>query len=100
MKPRILLFSVLAAAALSMSGAACGGGSDKSGGDAAPTTLRMATMEKRGATYTASVEEFARQVEDLSGGSLRIRIIWDGAVELLGAYGPSRRFADFDAHTQ
>ena len=86
MKPRILLFSVLAAAALAMSGAACGGGSDKSGGDAAPkTTLRMATMEGRGATYTDTVEEFTRQVEDLSGGELRIKIIWGGAG---GAYGP------------
>ena len=90
MKPGSVLSSVLAAAALSLSGVACSSESDKSGGDAAPTTtLRMATMEGRGAPYADSVEEFARQVEDLSGGDLRIKIIWDGAVEFFGAYGPS-----------
>ena len=88
MKVRYVLSSVLATAALSLLGMACSGGSDKSGGDAATTTLRMATMEIRGSPYTDSVEEFARQVEELSGGSLRIRIIWDGANELLGGFGP------------
>ena len=45
MRSRCVLSSVLAAAALSVLGAACSSESDKAGGDAAPTTtLRMATM--------------------------------------------------------
>ena len=89
MRPRSVLSSILAAAALSLSGAACSSESDKSGGDAAPTTtLKMATMEERGAPYSDSVMEFARQVEQLSDGSLRLQIIWSGAEEFFGEYGP------------
>jgi len=68
--------------------AACGSRSDKSGGDAALTTLRMATIEDKGAPFTENVEEFARQVEDLSGGKLRVKIVWGAEVALLGAPGP------------
>src|SRR5215207_8941016 len=89
MRPRSVLSSVLAAAALCALGVACSGGSDKSGGDAAPTTtLKLATMEGRGAPYADGVVEFARQVEQLSDGSLRLQIIWEGAENLLGVYGP------------
>ena len=89
MRPWSVLSSILAAATLSLSGAACTSESDKSGGDAAPTTtLKMATMEPRGAPYTDSVLEYARQVKQLSDGSLRVQIIWDGAEQLLGGYGP------------
>src|SRR4026209_2716270 len=77
MRSRSVLSSVLAAAAVPVSGVACSGDSDKSGGDAAATTtLKMATMEGRGAPYADSVIEFARQVEQLSDGSLRLEIIW------------------------
>lgn len=89
MKSRSVLSSVLAAAALSVLGVACSSESDKSGGDATPTTtLKMATMEGKGAPYADSVEEFARQVKQLSDGSLRLQIIWSGADELVGGYGP------------
>lgn len=88
MKPGSILFGVVAAVALSVSVVACGSGSDKSGGDAPTTMLRLGTMEKRGAPYTETVEEFARQVEELSGGELRIEILWSAADELLGGYGP------------
>jgi TRAP-type C4-dicarboxylate transport system substrate-binding protein len=85
MKPGSVLLSILGVVALVSSGAACGGGSDKAGGDAPTITLRLATMEGRGAPYTDTVEEFARQVADRSGGELRIKIIWGGAA---GTYGP------------
>jgi len=89
MRTRGVLSSILAAATLSLSGVACSAESDKSGGDAAPTTtLKMATMEGRGAPYADGVLEFARQVEQLSDGSLRLQIIWEGAENLLGVYGP------------
>ena len=90
MRPTGALQSVVAAAIVSMLLAACSGGSggDKAGGDAAPVTLRMVTMEHRGAPYADGVAEFARQVEDLSAGSMRLDIVWNGAVEYFGAFGP------------
>ena len=75
--------------ALALAGCGSDGHTDKSGGDAAPVTLRMATMEADSAPYADGVREFARQVEDLSGGSLRIDVVWDGATEYLGEFGRS-----------
>jgi C4-dicarboxylate-binding protein DctP len=90
MRPTRVLHSVVAAAIVSLLLAACAGGSegDKAGGDAAPVTLRLATIEGRGAPYADGVAEFARQVENLSAGALRVDIVWDGAVEYFGAFGP------------
>lgn len=85
MNPRRVLLGILGAVALVLSGAACDEGSDKAGGGAPTINLRLATMEAKGAPYTDAVEEFARQVEDLSGGELRIKILWGGAA---GKYGP------------
>ena len=34
------------------------------------------------------MREFARQVEDLSGGSLRIEVVWDAALEYFHEFGP------------
>ena len=84
------LQSVMAAAIVAILLAACSGGleGDKAGGDAAPVTLRMVTVEDRGAPYADGVAEFARQVEDLSGGSVRIHVVWSGAVEYFGAFQP------------
>ena len=84
------LHGALAAALIASVIVGCGGGSgaDKSGGDAAPVTLRMATPEEEGAPYTEAVKEFARQVESLSGGSLRIDIVWDGPREYFGSVPP------------
>ena len=80
----------MAAAIVAMLLAACSGGSDgdKAGGDAAPVTLRMVTVEYKGAPYADGVAEFARQVEDLSAGSVRLDIVWNGAVEYFGGFGP------------
>ena len=89
----------MAAAIVAMLLAACSGGSegDKAGGDAAPVTLRMVTVEGTGAPYADGVAEFARQVEDLSAGSVRVDIVWNGAVEYFGAFGPeqTRRSPDW-----
>ena len=64
-----------------------GADADKSGGEAAPVTLRMATMESDAAPYADGVREFARQVEDLSDGSLRVDVVWDGALRYFGEFG-------------
>jgi TRAP-type C4-dicarboxylate transport system substrate-binding protein len=84
---RTSLLSVVGAVIVSVLLAACSGG-DKAGGDAAPVTLRMVTVEDKGAPYADGVTEFARQVEDLSAGSVRVDIVWNGAVEYFGAFGP------------
>jgi TRAP-type C4-dicarboxylate transport system substrate-binding protein len=70
--------------------AACGrgGGADKAGGEAGPVTLRLGTMESQGAPYGPQIEEFARQVASASGGSVRIEVVWDAAVEYFGEFGP------------
>ena len=90
MRPTGALQSVVAAAIVATLLAACSGGSegDKAGGDAAPVSLRMVTVEGKGAPYADGVAEFARQVEDLSEGSVRVDIVWSGAVEYFGAFGP------------
>ena len=90
MRPKGPGQTVMAAAIVAMLLAACSGGSegDKAGGDAAPVTLRMVTVEGTGAPYADGVAEFARQVEDLSEGSVRVDIVWSGAVEYFGAFGP------------
>ena len=90
MRPTEALQSAVAAAIVAMLLTACSGGSegDKAGGDAAPLTLRMVTVEDRRAPYADGVAEFARQVEDLSADSVRIDIAWNGAVEYFGAFGP------------
>jgi TRAP-type C4-dicarboxylate transport system substrate-binding protein len=84
---RTSLLSVVGAVVVSVLLAACSGG-DKAGGDAAPVTLRMVTVEDKGAPYADGVTEFARQVEDLSAGSVRVDIVWNGAVEYFGGFGP------------
>ena len=84
---RTSLLSVVGAVVVSVLLAGCSGG-DKAGGNAAPVTLRMVTVEDKGAPYAGGVTEFARQVEDLSAGSVRIDIVWNGAVEYFGAFGP------------
>src|SRR5215208_5832797 len=89
MRPWTILYCIAATAALSISATGCSGGSDKSGGDAAaPTTLRLATMEGTGSPDADNVEEFARQVEKISSGGLRIRVIWSSAEEFFGTYPP------------
>lgn len=67
--------------------AACSGGAadeNKAGGDPVPVTLRLGTIEPSWAPYAAGVEEFAREVEERSGGSVRIDLDW----ETLGGWHP------------
>jgi TRAP-type C4-dicarboxylate transport system substrate-binding protein len=56
------------------------GSSTKAGGEAAPVTLSIGTSDQRGTVASDQVEEFARQVEELSGGEIRVRPVWDLAV--------------------
>jgi TRAP-type C4-dicarboxylate transport system substrate-binding protein len=60
--------------------AACGGDAsraEKSGGAAAPLTLRLGTVEGAWAPYAPSVEEFVRSVAEISGGSIDVEVAWE-----------------------
>ena len=71
-----LLVLALAAAVL----AGCGGGeATKAGGSGAPVTLRIGTDDGPGRPASDAIEEFARQVKELSGGKLRIEPVWQAA---------------------
>jgi TRAP-type C4-dicarboxylate transport system substrate-binding protein len=71
----VLLGFVLAGITL----AGCGGGNEtsKAGGSGAPITLRMGTNDGVVGTAALQIEEFARQVEELSGGTLRIEPVFE-----------------------
>lgn len=49
----------------------------KSGGDAAPTTITIVSSQGSGTPTAAPLEEFATQVEELSGGSLKADVRYD-----------------------
>ena len=57
---------------------------DKAGGRADPVTLRMGTRDGPGAPGGQTVREFARLVDDLSGGTVQIEPVWN-------AQGPAVR---------
>lgn len=60
--------------------AGCGAeGSSKAGGDAAPLTLRIGTDDEPGRPAADQIEEFARQVADISDGQLLIEPVWQAA---------------------
>jgi TRAP-type C4-dicarboxylate transport system substrate-binding protein len=48
----------------------------KAGGSVPPLTLRLGTPDPAGRASDPSIREFARQVEERSGGELRIEIDW------------------------
>jgi TRAP-type C4-dicarboxylate transport system substrate-binding protein len=73
-----MVVSVLALAVLTLAG--CNGDeATKAGGSGASVTLRVGTDENPGRLAGLQVEEFARRVEDLSGGKLRIEPVWEAA---------------------
>jgi C4-dicarboxylate-binding protein DctP len=75
------LAPVLAAALLGALPAGCGlgGGGDKAGGSSAPTVLRLAAADDADQPDARFVRYFASRVAELSGGSLRVRPVWDAA---------------------
>jgi TRAP-type C4-dicarboxylate transport system substrate-binding protein len=81
MKASTTFKMVLAAVAASMALAACTGGSggDKAGGETAPVTLRIGTNDDPGKPGAAQIEEFSRQVQELSKGQVRIEPVWRAA---------------------
>jgi TRAP-type C4-dicarboxylate transport system substrate-binding protein len=78
-----VLLAALTAALVAASGAGCSvgddDGGDKAGGSSAPTVLRLAAADDADQPDARFVRRFASQVEKLSGGSLRVRVVWDAA---------------------
>lgn len=64
--------------AVAMLVAACSddGAANKAGGSGAPATLRIGTDDVPGRPAADQIEEFVRQVDDRSGGLLRIEPVW------------------------
>src|SRR5215204_2634334 len=77
MKNRSRLAALILAATAAFAAAACAGGDageDKSGGPGAPVVLRLANTNGE-LDFTPAVEYFVKHVEELSGGSLRIKAV-------------------------
>jgi TRAP-type transport system periplasmic protein len=78
-----VLAPVLTAAVLGASAVGCsvGGGSDgdKAGGSDAPELLRLAVADDSEQPDAAFARYFANRVSALSGGSVRVRVVWDAA---------------------
>ena len=56
-----------------------GGDGDKAGGSNAPDELRLAVPEDANQPDSAFARDFASRVAELSGGSLRVRVVYDAA---------------------
>jgi TRAP-type C4-dicarboxylate transport system substrate-binding protein len=68
--------------AVALLAAGCGAGDaegTKAGGDAAPVTLQIGTDDGPGRRSAEQIEEFARQVEALTDGQVRIEPVWQAA---------------------
>jgi TRAP-type C4-dicarboxylate transport system substrate-binding protein len=73
--------TVLVAALVAGTTSACGfgGGGDKAGGSRAPVELRLAAAYGTDQPDASSARYFASRVGQLSGGSLRVHVVFDAA---------------------
>jgi TRAP-type C4-dicarboxylate transport system substrate-binding protein len=80
--------AIVAALVASAALVACSGGSagDKAGGEAAPVTLRLGTDDGPDRPGGAQIEQFTRQVTELSKGRVRIEPVWHAAGEGVAAW--------------
>ena len=76
---RKLIAVTLAVGAMILSGCVDGGASTKAGGDAEPVALRIGTADGPGTPAADQIDEFVRQVDDLSGGLLQVEPMWEAA---------------------
>jgi TRAP-type C4-dicarboxylate transport system substrate-binding protein len=71
--------ALVAAALLLAAGCGTSGAGAKAGGSAAPVVLRIGTDDFQDRPASDQIEEFARQVEQLSGGDIEIEPVWHAA---------------------
>ena len=78
---------------LAVIAAGCGedGATTKAGGEDAPVTLRLGTEGPQGRPEGNQMEEFARQVQQLSGGGVTIELAWEAADTATGEVPPAGR---------
>jgi TRAP-type transport system periplasmic protein len=87
-----VLAPVLAAALVCAIAAGCSlddgdnGNGDKAGGSDAPSVLRLAAADDADQPDARFVRYFASRVSQLSGGSLRVRVVWDAAGQASPGY--------------
>ena len=62
-----------------LAGCTGAGEGTKAGGQAAPVILRIGTDDFQGHPAADQIEEFARQVDELSEGGVRIEPVWNAA---------------------
>jgi TRAP-type C4-dicarboxylate transport system substrate-binding protein len=72
---------LLVAAGTVVAACSSGSGSTKAGGSDEPVTLRIGTDDAPGRPGADQIEEFARQVEELSDGLVRVQPVWQAAGE-------------------
>jgi TRAP-type C4-dicarboxylate transport system substrate-binding protein len=75
------LVAIVAALTAAVGGCTEDGGSTKAGRGSPPVMLRVGTNDQQGLPASDQVEEFARQVEELSDGQVRIEPVWKVAGE-------------------
>src|SRR5262245_4965593 len=68
--------AVLATAAALVAGCGSTGGATKAGKVDAPVTLKIGTDDSPGRASADQIQEFARQVKELSGGTVTIEPVW------------------------
>ena len=80
MTGRVRAYQVVAlAAVVALAGCTGTTGGTKAGGQATPVILRIGTDDFQGRPAADQIEEFARQVEELSDGAVRIEPVWNAA---------------------
>ena len=67
----------------------CSATAETKAGGAEPVTLRLAIGDPPGRPASDDVEEFARQVDELSGGSLRVDIVWEAHEQVVPEDDPN-----------
>ena len=93
-----LLVTALILGALSGCDAGGDGDGDKAGGSDAPKLLRLAVADDAEQPDAPFARYFARRVSALSGGSVRVRVVWDAAGQSSPGYelGIAQRVHDGD----
>ena len=72
---------VVAVALVALGG--CSATAETKAGGTEPVTLRLAIGDPPGRPASDDVEEFARQVDDLSSGTLRVEITWEAHEQIV-----------------